>query len=219
MNIVGISGLHNSVPFKKKAFPNLSSRQYRMVQGLDAAAALIDPRGITAVAAEERFIREKKAGAFPLNAMRYCLQAANTTPDAIDFVAHGFSYEPWREFFVHTPFLRNLYAEVYAPEVQLGYLQEHFPPYDWSQKFVAVPHHLAHAASSFYVSGFQEALIVVADGMGELDSTTIAVGRDKLIEILQQVPAPHSLGFLYGVFTHYLGFSMNEDEFKVMGMA
>jgi carbamoyltransferase len=219
MNVIGISGLHNSVPFKKREFPNLSSRQYRMVQGLDAAAALVNRHGVQAVAAEERFIREKKTGAFPVNAMRYCLQAANVTPDAIDFIAHGFAYERWREFFAHKPFLHSLYAEVYAPEIQIGYLQEHFPPHDWSQKFVAVPHHLAHAASSFYVSGFQEALILVADGMGELESTTIAVGQDSHIDVLQQVPAPHSLGFLYGVFTHYLGFSMNEDEFKVMGLA
>jgi carbamoyltransferase len=90
---------------------------------------------------------------------------------------------------------------------------------DWDKKFIAVPHHLAHAASAFYLSGFDEALILVSDGMGEVHSMTVAVGEGAKIEILKQGSAFHSLGILYGVFTLYLGFDMNMDEYKVMGLA
>src|SRR5262249_26204054 len=78
---------------------------------------------------------------------------------------------------------------------------------------------IAHAASAFYMSGFDESLILVADGMGEVHSTTIAVGELDKITVVDQVLAPNSLGILYGVFSLYLGFCMNLDEYKVMGLA
>ena len=82
-----------------------------------------------------------------------------------------------------------------------------------------VSHHLAHAASAFFLSGFDESLILVADGMGEFHSTTIAIGSGNDIRIIEQTPTLNSLGILYGVFTLYLGFYMNFDEYKVMGLA
>src|SRR5437764_12128301 len=104
MNIIGISGFHNSVAFKKKAVPNLTSRQYRIVQGLDSAAAVITAQGIMAAAEEERFTKEKGTGAFPTNAIEYCLQAAKIRPETVDYIAHGFFYEPFRSFYEHDEF-------------------------------------------------------------------------------------------------------------------
>jgi carbamoyltransferase len=99
-------------------------------------------------------------------------------------------------------------------------MEKYLPSYDWSGKLVQVPHHLAHAVSAFYLSGFKESLILVADGMGELHSTTVAVGSENdEIRMIKQIPGLHSLGILYGVFTLYLGFSMGLDEYKVMGLA
>lgn len=220
MNIIGISGLHNSVSFKKREFPDLSSRQYRIAQGLDSAAALVTRDGIQAVAAEERFTGEKATGSFPVNAIQYCLDAAHILPDAVDYIAHGFSYEPFHSFFYEqSEFTRKQFAEVYSQEAQIRFIQEYLPNYNWADKFIPVPHHLAHAASTFYLSGFPEALILIADGMGEVHSMTIAVGKENQIEIIKQVPALHSLGIVYGVFTLYLGFYMNLDEYKVMGLA
>ena len=86
-------------------------------------------------------------------------------------------------------------------------------------KFVSVQHHLAHAASAFYLSGYSDALILVADGMGEVHSLSVLEGSPSGLKILKQLPALHSLGILYGVFTHYLGFCMNFDEYKIMGLA
>lgn len=219
MNIIGYSGLHNSVAFKKRIFPDLSPREYRIAQGFDSAAALVTGQSIVAAVAEERFSGEKGTNAFPLNALRYCLQAGHLSPADVDAIAHGFSYEPFQEAFEHNPFSQQQFEQVYARENQQRYLEEFFPETGLAGKLVGVPHHLAHAASAYYVSGFDEALILVVDGMGEVHSTTVAVGRGHNIDILKTVTAPHSLGILYGVLTLYLGFRMSFDEYKVMGLA
>lgn len=219
MNIIGISGLHNSVSFKKIFFPNLSARQYRIAQGFDSAAALVTSDGVKAAVAEERFTREKATGSFPVNAIKYCLQAFNLAPNDIDYIAHSFCYEPFRSFYEHSDLAKKQFAEVYSRDAQIRCLQEHFYSYNWNNKLVQVPHHLAHAASTFYLSGFKESLILVTDGMGEQHSMTIAVGKENKIKIVKQLPALHSLGILYGVFTLYLGFLFDLDEYKVMGLA
>ena len=219
MNVMGISGLDNSVPFKKREFPHLSSRHYRIAQGFDSAAALVTSGGIEAAAAEERFTREKATGSFPVNAIRYCLEAGHLKPDSIDYVAHGFSYEPFRSFYEQDEFLRKQFVEVYSRGAQIDCIQRHLPSWEWADKLVHVPHHIAHAASAFYLSGFNDSLILVSDGMGELHSSTVGVGTGNEIQTIAQIPGLHSLGILYGVFTLYLGFYMGLDEYKVMGLA
>jgi carbamoyltransferase len=219
MNIIGISGLQHSVDFKKRQMPNLEDRNYRVAQGFDSAAALVRDGEIIAAAAEERFTGEKATGAFPVNAIRYCLAVGNLKPENVDYIAHGFSYEPFKSWFDEDVYLRKQYAEVYSPEIQKRLLDSHFPSARWSERFIPVLHHLAHAASAFYPSGFDEALILVSDGMGEVHSMTVAVGRGRDIKVLKQIPALHSLGSLYGIFTYYLGFYMGLDEYKVMGLA
>ncbi len=219
MKIIGISGVHQNMAFKAREFPRLTPRQYRINQGFDSAAALVDGGEVIAAAAEERFTREKATGDFPVRAIQYCLQAGELRIEEVDFLAHGFAYEPFRAAFQEPEFARKQYQELYAPEVQKGHLNRYFPGVDWERKFVAVPHHLAHAASAFYPSGFDQALILVSDGMGEVHSLTVAVGKGPEITILKQIPAFHSLGILYGVFSLHLGFYMNLDEYKVMGLA
>lgn len=219
MNVLGISGLDNSVPFKKREFPRLSSRHYRIAQGFDSAAALVTSEGIQAAAAEERFTRERATGSFPINAIRYCLEAGDVTAHGIDYIAHGFSYEPLKSFYEQDEFLRKEFVEVYSRAAQINCAQRHLPSWDWNKKLVPVAHHTAHAASAFYLSGFNECLIFVSDGMGECHSATVAVGRGNEIQTIKQFPGMHSLGILYGVFTLYLGFYMGLDEYKVMGLA
>jgi natural product biosynthesis luciferase-like monooxygenase protein len=219
MNVIGFSGLSNSYTFKQKQFPGLSSREYNIAQGFDAAAALIGHEGVLAAVAEERFTRQKATGAFPINAIRYCLKAGNLSLRDVDYFAHGFSYKAHKAAFQTDDFARRQYDEVFAPEVQKRFLTQHFGDLEWDKKFVPVPHHLAHAASALYLSGFDDALILISDGMGEVQSMTVAIGRENEIKILAEIPAFHSLGTLYGVFTHYLGFYINSDEYKVMGLA
>ena len=99
MYILGITGFHHSVQFKTQQFPELSSRERRIAQGFDSAAALISENGIQAAAAEERFSREKSTNAFPVKAIRYCLEAGGIGPEDISYVAHGFDYEAIKETF------------------------------------------------------------------------------------------------------------------------
>src|ERR1041384_4479338 len=146
MNIIGISGVHQNVAFKAREFPGLSRRQYRINQGFDSAAALVGPSGVVAAAAEERFTREKATGEFPVRAIEYCLRAGNISIGEVDVLAHGFAYEPFEPAFREPDYARRQYAELYSPEVQKGHLNSYFPGVDWERKFVAVPHHLAHAA-------------------------------------------------------------------------
>jgi len=219
MNVIGFSGMHQSVSFKKSMFPDLSAREYRIAQGFDSAAALVVNAEIIAAAAEERFTREKTTGLFPVHAIRYCLDEGHLTPSQVDYIAHGFAYEPFKEYFGEDDYMRRQYVEVYGPDVQRRNLETWFPHTGLAEKLVPVNHHLAHAASVFYPSGFAESLILISDGMGEIHSMTVAVGQGKDITVLRHVPALHSLGILYGVFTMYLGFYFGVDEYKVMGLA
>ena len=218
MRVLGFSGMHHSVAFKRRELPGLDERHYRVVQGFDAAAALVTDAGVLAAAAEERFTGKKATGDFPRQAMDFCLTQAGLRMRDVDHVAFGFDYRrsPAQSL---TDFAARRYDEVYAPEVHRGLLEHHWPGLDWDSRFVPVPHHIAHAASSFHLSGFAESLILVADGMGENESLSVAVGRGADIEVLRTVPALHSLGTFYGAVTLYLGFEFGMDEYKVMGLA
>ena len=220
LNIIGISGLHNSLNFKKQKFPQLSFREHLMCQGHNSAAALINSSGIVAAAAEERFVRKKGTGQFPFHAINYCLQEQKLRIEDIDFIASSFNYEPYRTAYsLLESYNQVQFQEVYSREIQLKTLFDFFPFVDWQKKFVQVPHHLAHAASTYYLSGAKEALIMVCDGMGEAHSLTVAIGQGNEIHIIKQFPALHSMGILYGLITHFLGFDMSFDEYKVMGLA
>lgn len=218
MKILGISGLHNSVPFKQAQFPGLDWRQYRIAQGFDSAAALLEDGHLVAAVAEERFTEEKATGAFPANALRFCCAQAGIAPGELDLVAHGFSYEPHRRALTHSDLTRARFEQVYSRRVLVDKLGEVLGG-DWEDRTVQVPHHLAHAASAFYPSGFASALILVADGMGEVHSLTVARGSPRGIEPIATISELSSLGILYGVATYYLGFAFGLDEYKVMGLA
>lgn len=219
MKIVGFSGLDGSVQFKRAKFPDLRPRAYRIAQGFDSAAAIVIDGDIRAAAAEERFTREKATGAFPINAIRYCIEHAGIDLSEVDYFAHGFCYEPHRAQFEAHPYSSAQYRELYRREVQERLLSEKLGIEDADRKLVRVPHHVAHAASTYYPSGFSDALILVSDGMGEVDSMTVFSARGTDLTALTRVPAAHSLGSLYGVFTLYLGFKFNMDEYKIMGLA
>jgi carbamoyltransferase len=219
VKIIGLSGLDNSVAFKRAWFPELEEREYRVTQGFDSAAVLLTPQGVEFAAAEERFTREKATGAFPALALEQLFATTGVRPEEIDLVAHGFDYRSFEHAFAEEEFHRRQYAEVFDPKVQIACLEERYPGIDWADRFVPVLHHEAHAASAFYQSGFDEALILVSDGMGEIHSMTALHGTPDGMQMLAQVPAFHSIGILYGVFTMYLGFQLNLDEYKIMGLA
>lgn len=218
MLVLGISGLDKSVSVKKELLPGLDWREQRLVQGLDSAAALVSEGGVIAASAQERYDGNKGTGAFPVDAIEACLRIAGVTLDDVDFVAHGFSYEPSKGS-EQDHFASRWYRDVYCREVQLDVARSHYPHQDWERKFVSVRHHVAHAASAYYLSGFLDALVLVADGMGETESTSVFQGAGASLQPIRSYPISASLGILYSVVTQYLGFLPGMDEYKVMGLA
>ena len=218
MLILGISGLDRTSALKKAMMPGLDWREQRLVQGLDSAAALVDENGVIAASAQERHDGDKGTGAFPVDAVAACLRMAGVTMDEVDLVAHGFRYEPSPAFELDD-YLRRWYQEAYREEVQLEVLRAHYPDQDWERKLVRVPHHLAHAASSYHLSGFDDATVLVTDGMGESESTSLFQGSGGELRTTRTYPISSSIGILYSVVTQYLGFLPGMDEYKVMGLA
>lgn len=206
--------------------------------GHDGSAALIKNGKVIACAAEERFTRIKfslnLAGntLLPKNAIKYCLKAAGITADKIDKVTHYCRFtresvseraellKPYcsEEEFRQT---ENSFAAVYNSMMKEEVLKEQFRSMTgtYPSELTQVRHHLAHAASCFYPSGFRDALIFTIDGTGETESSMIALGEGTEIRELSKVNLPVSLGTLYLVMTVYLGFKTLGDEYKVMGLA
>lgn len=219
MKVLGISGLANSPAVKQQMVAGLSARQRRLAQGADAAAALVLDGEVVAAAAQERFNRIKGTYDFPVEAIEYCLSTVGATINDVDYVAHNFDYEPYSEYFEREPYLKHQYNQVYSRAALLRLFADKYPAIDQSV-VTQVPHHLAHAASAFYMSGFNDAAIMVADGIGEFHSTSTLTGTSSAgLKVIRQVPGLNSIGMLYGMLTLHLGFFMNFDEYKVMGLA
>jgi len=213
MKLLGISGLDGSVSFKKAHWPGLDEREYRISQGHDSAAALIVDGVCVAAAAEERFSRKKHTGDFPAAAIGYCLSEAGLAIEQVDEIAHGFDYAPYR-----MAYTAKQYKDVLSRESLAGHVHTHFPTFP-AEHIHPVQHHLAHAASAFCTSGWDDCLVVVIDGMGEAHSASIYHARDNKLQKLHQIPANDSIGILYSLVTLHLGFDFNSDEYKIMGLA
>jgi carbamoyltransferase len=218
MNILGISGFDGSMRFKQEHRSGLSEREYRIVQGLDSAAALFVDGNLVAAAAEERFNRRKHTGDFPSGSIAYCLAEGGLTLDAVDEVVHGFNYRPHKLAYSLDPLNSRLYTEVLSPEAVVAQIQQKMEGFP-EQRVRHIDHHLAHAASAYYCSGWEECLVLVIDGMGESQSASVYRACAGKLEKLAEIPARDSIGILYSVITLHLGFDFNADEYKIMGLA
>ena len=218
MNVIGISGLENAVPFKKAHWEGLDEREYRIAQGMDAAAALVIDGKLVAAAEQERFSGKKHTGDFPIDAMHFCLKEAGLAVDDIDEIAHGFDYAACRSLYAGDPTSTELYEKVLSREALLQQVHRHLPGFPLDRVH-QVGHHLAHAASAAYTSGWDECLIVVNDAMGEMESLSVYDFHDGQFEKIGAVAASDSIGILYSLVTLHLGFDFNADEYKIMGLA
>ncbi|MFA5084301.1 MAG: carbamoyltransferase [Candidatus Paceibacterota bacterium] len=193
----------------------------------DSAAALLIDGVPVAMAEEERFTRKKNDSEFPHKAVEFVMRKANLKPEDLDYVV-----------FYEKPFLKlerimktNLSVFPWAPQVFIESTKNLFMKKIWIReiifKNIGVPpekilfseHHLSHAASAFFPSPYEKSAILTVDGVGEWAVTTIGIGEGNSIKILKEIKFPHSLGLLYSAFTAFLGFEVNEGEYKVMGMA
>jgi carbamoyltransferase len=199
----------------------------------DSAAAMVKDEQIIAAAQEERFSRKKNDSSFPAQAVRFCLDEAGVSLDEVDYV--GFYDKPFLTFdrLLETYFsFAPTGIKSFTRAMPLWLKEKLLLKPDLIRKLNALErgsvledkvlfgfHHHSHAASAFYPSPFKSAAILVVDGVGEWATTSLWHGRDTLIDPIKEIHFPHSLGMLYAAFTYYLGFKVNDGEYKVMGLA
>jgi carbamoyltransferase len=199
----------------------------------DSAATIVVNGKVIAAAQEERFTRKKHDDAFPAHAVRYCLEESGLSMAELDAIV--FYDKPFLKF---ERLLETYYA--FAPRGLVSFWKaipvwikeklflkkllkdelKKIGPWDSKKTKMLFPdHHLSHAASTFYVSPFEEAAILTLDGVGEWATASICHGKGREIELLRELRFPHSLGLLYSAFTYFLGFRVNSGEYKLMGLA
>ena len=192
----------------------------------DAGAALVRDGQLVAAAEEERFNRRKHYSDFPRNAIDYCLKEAGITIHDVDYI--GFYEKPLVKFnrilettlarwpLTYWSWVRSMPVWLMT-KLRIGRTIQDELQID--KDIYYCQHHLAHAASAFLVSPFEEAAVITADGVGEWTTTGWGVGRGTEIEIHKEIRFPHSVGLLFSAITAYLGFRVNDAEWKVMGLA
>ena len=199
----------------------------------DSAAALIDDGRIVAAAQEERFSRKKHDAGFPHQAIAYCLAEAGVAASAIDHVVFydkpflkferlletylAFAPRGFRSFRTAMPVWMT--DKLFQKRMLRQALQKLDPGVDWDARLLFAEHHQSHAASAYFASPFDDALVLTMDGVGEWASTSVAIGRGASLTVTKEIHFPHSLGLLYSAITHYIGFKVNSGEYKVMGLA
>jgi carbamoyltransferase len=199
----------------------------------DGAACLIEDDRIVAAAQEERFTRKKHDASFPRNAIQYCLNAGRVTLDQVDYVAFydkpflkferlletyvAFAPRGFRSFLMAMPLW--LREKIFQKILLRDELKKLGASADIEDRLLFAEHHQSHAASAFFASPFEEAVVLTMDGVGEWTTTSVAVGRGNHLEMMKEIHFPHSIGLLYSAFTYYLGFKVNSGEYKVMGLA
>lgn len=192
----------------------------------DSGAALVKDGQLVAAAEEERFSRQKHDHGFPSLAIEFCLKTAGITIEQVDHIA--FYEKPLVKFNRILETILAYYPRTYKPwltamPLWLGHrlrigseIQEKLGT---DKEILYCQHHLSHAASAFLVSPYEEAAIITADGVGEWTTTSWGIGRGTEIEMKKELRFPHSVGLLFSAITAYLGFRVNDAEWKVMGLA
>ena len=199
----------------------------------DSAATLIKNGEIVAAAQEERFTRIKHDSNYPFNAIKYILDNSNLKLNQIDHIVFfekpflkferlletymAFAPKGFKSFSLSMPIW--LREKLFQKKFLFENLKKHDENFKDIEKIKFSEHHYSHAASAFFPSPFEEAIVLTLDGVGEWATTTVALGKRNKLTMLKEIHFPHSLGLLYSAFTYYLGFKVNSGEYKVMGLA
>jgi carbamoyltransferase len=199
----------------------------------DSSASLLRDGEIVAAAQEERFTRKKHDAAYPRHAVDYCVKEAGLDFNDIDHIV--FFEKPFLKFerlletyLAFAPkgivsFSRAipvwLREKLFEKDMLIREFRKHDPAFRDDGRLKFSEHHFSHAASAFYPSPFEEAVVLTLDGVGELATATVSIGRGDELTIVKEILFPHSLGLLYSAFTYFTGFKVNSGEYKVMGLA
>lgn len=190
----------------------------------DSSACIVKDGKVLAGAEEERFTRKKHDNGFPIHAIQFCLKEAGMKPDLVVFFENpDRKFERIKETLATTEHgdeiyktIFNLWENVKSKEKVKEKFRE---TTGLDNQIIFLDHHLSHAASAYYVSGYDNATLVTIDGVGEKTTTAIERGNGSKIEMLKEIEFPHSIGFLYTALTVFLGFRPFDGEYKVMGLA
>jgi carbamoyltransferase len=199
----------------------------------DSAAALLRDGEIVAAAQEERFTRKKHDPGFPAHAIEFCLRQAGVSLDRVDYIGFydkpllkferlletylAFAPRGFKSFSMALPIW--LREKLFLKDLLAKHLRSLGAARELTDRILFAEHHLSHAASAYYPSPFDEAMVLTVDGVGEWATCSLAHGRGSALEIQREIHFPHSLGLLYAAFTYYTGFKVNSGEYKVMGLA
>ena len=199
----------------------------------DSAATLLIDGEIVSAVQEERFTRIKHDSNFPKESIKFILQKSNLKLGDIDHIV--FYEKPFLKFerlletyLSFAPFGFKSFAKsmplwvkekLFMKKMIIDSLKSIDSNFKNEDKLFFSEHHLSHAASAYYPSNFNDAVVLTADGVGEWASTTVAIGEGNKLEIKKEIHFPHSLGLLYSAFTYYTGFKVNGGEYKLMGLA
>ncbi len=199
----------------------------------DSAAALIIDGKLIAAAQEERFTRKKHDSGYPFNAIEFVLKFANLKIADVNYITFyekpflkferlletyvAFAPKGFKQFSKSMPIW--LKDKLFQKNLLINNLKRHDKNMSLDNKLFFSEHHISHAASAFFPSPFENAIIITADGVGEWATTTISIGKKDKLEIVKEIHFPHSLGLLYSAFTYYTGFKVNSGEYKLMGLA
>ena len=199
----------------------------------DSAATILIDGKIIAAAQEERFTRKKHDSSYPFNAIEFVLKYSNLKFKDLDQIV--FFEKPFLKFerlletyvaFAPRGFNQFLKAipiwlkeKLFQKKMLMDLFKQHDSSFKDESKLFFSEHHLSHAASAFFPSPFEKAVVLTADGVGEWATTTVAIGEKNKLEIKKEIHFPHSLGLLYSAFTYYTGFKVNSGEYKLMGLA
>jgi len=199
----------------------------------DSAATILVDGKIIAAAQEERFTRKKHDASYPFNAIEFVLNFAKIKLNDVDQVIFfekpflkferlletyvAFAPRGFKSFCMAMPVW--LKDKLFQKKMLFNELKRHDNNFNDDKKIFFSDHHLSHAASAFFPSPFEEAVVLTADGVGEWATTTVAIGKGNNLEIKKEIHFPHSLGLLYSAFTYYTGFKVNSGEYKLMGLA
>ena len=199
----------------------------------DSAATILVDGKIVAAAQEERFTRKKHDSSYPFNAIEFVLNFAKLKLNDVDQIIFfekpflkferlletyvAFAPRGFKSFCMAMPLW--LKDKLFQKKMLFNELKKHDKNFHDDKKIHFSEHHLSHAASAFFPSPFEEAIVLTADGVGEWATTTVAIGKGNNLEIKKEIHFPHSLGLLYSAFTYYTGFKVNSGEYKLMGLA
>jgi carbamoyltransferase len=199
----------------------------------DSAATILVDGKIIAAAQEERFTRKKHDSSYPFNAIEFVLDFAKIKLSDVDQIIFfekpflkferlletyvAFAPRGFKSFCMAMPVW--LKDKLFQKKMLFNELKRNDNNFNDIKKIYFSDHHLSHAASAFFPSPFEEAVVLTADGVGEWATTTVAIGKGNKLEIIKEIHFPHSLGLLYSAFTYYTGFKVNSGEYKLMGLA